>query len=215
MQSELSGILSRIPATVIGTILADESCKTVWFFNPKSREVISVDALRSLPNPPSNSGADATERHLVYGMMRVRNQGVMFERDHIQRLYENCVLAATSKPLTDEATLPFPVESVTQSIRDYILSEHKESSDINLKFVTWLPPFSNSLTTVEAWQRFMSDFSYVVYFIKSFLSTKRMVYRGNSNLSFVQCEEAYTKCEDYSSAASFPCEESSRQLWGV
>ncbi|RNC42948.1 protein G6, partial [Trypanosoma cruzi] len=178
MQSELSGILSRIPAAVIGTILADESCKTVWFFNPKSREVISMDALRSLPNPPSNSGADATERHLVYGMMRVRNQGVMFERDHIQRLYENCVLAATSKPLTDEATLPFPVEGVTQSIREYILSEHKESGDINLKFVTWLPPFSNSLTTAEAWQKFLSDFSYVVYFVKSFFPPKEWYTEG-------------------------------------
>ncbi|EKF39324.1 hypothetical protein MOQ_000450 [Trypanosoma cruzi marinkellei] len=178
MQSKLSGILSRIPATVIETILSDESCKAVWFFSPESREVISMDELRSLPNPSSNSGADAKERHLVYGMMRVRNQGVMFEKDHIQRLYENCVLAATSKPLSDENTPSFPVEGVTKSIREYILSEHKESGDINLKFVTWLPPFSSSSSTEEAWQKFLSHFSYVVYFVKSFFPPKEWYKEG-------------------------------------
>ncbi|RNF11183.1 protein G6 [Trypanosoma rangeli] len=168
MQGGLGEILPLIPASVRSSILADASCKEVWFCVPPSHEVISVDDLRSSPSSAFASKVDTTEWQLVYDVMRVHHGGVMFERDHVRRIYESSVFAVSSKPLSNKAKLRFPVETVTESIRRYISNQHEGKGDINLKFLAWLPSSSNSLGNEAEWQKLLCDIPYALYFVKSF-----------------------------------------------
>ncbi|RNF05831.1 protein G6 [Trypanosoma conorhini] len=191
MRGGLGEASSRIPASVRNLILSDAAGKNVWFCGPTSHEVLSVDDLRAPPSPAAASDAEATEWQLVYDVMRVRHGSVMFERDHVHRIYESSVFAASSKPLSDAAKLPFPVEAVTQNIRSYIRDEHEGKEDINLKFLAWLPPCPNNLGGEAEWQKLLCAIPYTLYFVKSFFPPETW-YTEGTRLSLLYNAQRHT-----------------------
>lgn len=171
MCSVLGGVSSRIPAVVKDVIIKDASCDAIWFCTKAAYQAVSIVDLRSsLQSCVFDDDNNASENwQLVYDVMRVRQNRVMFEKDHIQRICESYAMALSFKQKTNVG-MTLSVEKVLlEKIQQYIFYyKPNMKEDINLKFITWLPPRGDRSCSAMEWEEFLRDFVFVLYFVKSF-----------------------------------------------
>ncbi|KEG12336.1 protein G6 [Trypanosoma grayi] len=131
--------------------------------------------------------------------MRVHEGCVMFERDHFQRIGESCVVAVSDTQHNNNSTsdnskyaaLSCPVEAVAEKIRDYIRSYHRDGGDVNLKFITWLPPRSSMASKIKEQRELLCNFSYALYYVKSFFPPEEW-YVDGTRLSLMYNAQRHT-----------------------
>ncbi|KAH9577309.1 Aminotransferase class IV [Trypanosoma melophagium] len=199
MQMALGDAVTQIPTSVGNVILSDVSCKNIWFSHKGKREVISIDTLRSaLASPsPSTTKTKTTEKRtvspvdfeLVYDVMRVHKGSVMFERDHVRRIGESSTTAVQKDNNT--TSLSWPVEEIKQTIREYIKNNPIEKEDINIKFVTWFPSYSEMKNQLEYYEMLQKNFAYVLYYVQSFFPPESW-YKEGAQLSLLYNAQRHT-----------------------
>nr|CCC90113.1 conserved hypothetical protein [Trypanosoma congolense IL3000] len=188
MRNVPNSLISLVPGFVWNIIRNETASKKVWLFSKGHSECVTADAVDPLseepPQVPSCAEGDDTEgtNHLLlYDLMRVRQGKIMFEADHLNRIRQNCALAAPVadvdvgvREYEDDDLLSGYINAIGQSLKEFVQDNSWENGDVNLKFVTWGQPsqFADCHTKEKRSEAFL-DLPYAIYYVGSFFPPEK------------------------------------------
>lgn len=149
--------LAQVPAVARAVVRSDalaschDDCNVfLGTWNPKVYGTQKSIALSDFAEAvvAAEVGTDVTHPatwQLVYDVMRVRKQRVMFLDDHIKRIESSYRAVAPQAPLSQQA-----LDTIVCSLKSFIeASDCFKGREQNLKFLTWVPT-AHEVTSTEA-----------------------------------------------------------------